>query len=342
MFSADPVTCSCVANGLPQISDGVVSDKNIPGGTAMNGAIIEGVGSDGKSMYYPAEYGNTCKSWDQLTENECKEEYPPAYCLQNWCFVAYECGKQDTQKTWRFPGSDLYYSYEACGSFDPVMANKCTGHDAEKSCLAEQRSTSHPAGGQPCAWSEKVGDKELKEYEQICQPASCQCTGDHLINTDPVDGQYYGSKCRAWDKEKCEGWSKEPGANMGIWCCQSWCFVDASCPSAQPSSTEPGLFWSHAACADSPETIRTCPWTEPIGWQGAPAILSEDTRALLKEMKKAPKPKPKDNKSFSWAIGTPWNRNLWVVFVLPVAVLIIILVLLIYFCDCCKRRGVFA
>ena len=39
----------------------------------------------------------------------------------------------------------------------------------------------------------------------------------------------------------------------GAWCCEEWCYVDASCPTAIPSWTNstPGgttLYWSYLSC----------------------------------------------------------------------------------------------
>lgn len=44
----------------------------------------------------------------------------------------------------------------------------------------------------------------------------------------------YGNTCKAWEKDYCaDMW---PGTNdPGGWCCEDWCYVNASCPTAVPS-----------------------------------------------------------------------------------------------------------
>ena len=35
-----------------------------------------------------------------------------------------------------------------------------------------------------------------------------------------------------------------PGADMGMWCCMSWCYVPESCATGRGSTIWPGRYWS--------------------------------------------------------------------------------------------------
>jgi len=325
MFSADPAPCPCVTNGQPVIKDGLLSDEPAEGNIAMKGPIIKGLDNNGSEAYFPADYGNTCQSWDRITDPECNQELPPAYCSTRWCWVSSECGKPDTQKTWRFPGSELYYSYEACGSFDAFSSYKCHDHDKRSDCIEDVMEDRYISKGPRCEWTDEIKGKELAKGEQICQPNRCQCTGEYLpLAGDDVEKELYGSKCDSWDQKKCKEWQHEPGAKMGIWCCQSWCYVDASCPSAAPSVTKPELYYSYVACEDSPEQLKQCPWPQAIGWQGSPAVLSDPARKALAD----PKPVPEKKKTISGL------KVLLDLFEYPVAwgILIVIIAAIIFCC----------
>lgn len=283
MFSADPSPCPCTPNLQPQVSDDELARLRRSNVALPGGPIIAGVDEGGDTKYYPWDFGNSCKAWDKTIDAECDQKFPPARCSQRWCFVNPDCAKPDTHRVDFFPGSERYISYEACGSFDAQQAYVCHTHYSEKTCLKSSRDSTYTAGSRRCEWSRDVDDKALRRSKQVCQPEGCRCTGQHLGEKLPAGS--YGSQCGAWDRQKCEEWQNAPNAKMGIWCCQSWCYVDATCPSASPSST-PGLYWSYAACAEKAELIDTCPWKEPIGWQGSPATLSDGARRILIDGKK--------------------------------------------------------
>lgn len=322
MFSADPAPCPCISNGQPVITDGFVSDKEKS--VAMKGPLIKGLDVNGNETYFPADYGNKCESWDQITDPVCKEKYPPAYCHTRWCFVAPECAKSDTQKTWRFPGSELYYSYEACGSFDAMSSYKCHDHEKQDECKEDVQEAHYRIPGPRCAWTEEINKEFLTKSEQMCQPERCQCNGEHNPNAGVDDKKsLYGVKCAAWDVKNCEEWQDKPGAKMGIWCCQSWCYVDASCPSATPSVDKPGLYYSYAACQDDLKKIQQCPWPEATGWQGSPVLLSDRTREALKEH--PPKPKEKF-----------WTDKMWLWVGVALAVVLILGVIAAIVCCWCR------
>lgn len=334
MFSADPAPCPCVSNGQPVIKDGFLKDDAAKGNQAMSGPIIKGLDVNGSETYFPANYGNTCESWDQITDPVCKEKYPPAYCQTRWCFVAPECAKSDTQSTWRFPGSELYFSYEACGSFDATSSYKCHVHNTEFKCAQDVKESHYKAQGPRCEWLQEIKNKELPIQERLCQPERCRCTGDFLstAGADEKEG-LYGTKCAAWDRKKCEEWQNEPGAKMGIWCCQSWCYVDASCPSAAPSVDKPGLYYSYVACKDDLKELKQCPWQEATGWQGSPALLSDRARTALAE-RKPPEPPKKD----SWTddvFPKTWSDEPLYIGIIIACLILVLLICVIMYC-CCK------
>jgi len=132
-----------------------------------------------------------------------------------------------------------------------------------------------------------------------------------------------------------------PDAKMGIWCCQNWCYVDASCPSAIPASVA-GFYWSYAACAESPTLLRSCPWKKPIGWQGSPVTLSDGARHVLSraELEATTATKKKEEEQ----TFPPWMRPnadaksnlLWIAITSSGFFL---LILCLVCCLCCKRSS---
>jgi len=332
MFSADPAQCPCISNGQTVVKDGFLADDSAKGNMAGSGEIIAGLDNNGSKVYYPANYGSSCHAWDTITDPECKKTLPPAYCSTRWCFVDPQCEKPDTQKTWRFPGSELYYSYEACGSFDPFSSYKCHKHDSRQECTTDLKGEAYRKNGPSCEWNVAANSSHA---EHVCQPERCKCNGDFLSVTEGDEKMGdYGSMCFSWDQKKCKEWQHEPGAKMGIWCCQSWCYVDASCPSAQVSVSKPGLYYSYVACKDNLNELQQCPWRETIGWQGSPALLSEPARKALKHPAK-----PKKTQSWSeW-----WNslfdedkKLLWIW--IPIACAVFVAVIAILLCCCCKSN----
>lgn len=330
MFSADPSPCPCMSNLQSPLSDEEVSRLKRSGVALPPGPIISGVDRHGKTKYYPADYGNTCEAWDTKVDPACDQKFPPAQCTQRWCFVNPDCAKLDTHRSAVFPSSERYVSFEACGSFDAQQAYSCHTHFSEKSCSDASRGPKYPAGGNLCEWNKEIQGKTLRKSKQTCQPERCRCTGQHVGGK--LRSGSYGSQCGAWDREKCEEWQEVPNSKMGVWCCQSWCYVDASCPSASPSSTT-GLYWSYAACAEDPEMIRSCPWKEPIGWQGEPITLSDGARHILKN----PARTEKKEEKLTWS--TESDLSMEFLYNLIVANVVLLLLCLICCCCCCARKS---
>jgi hypothetical protein len=217
---------------------------------------------------YPATYGESCAAHD-LTTDACSGKYKPAYCYEEWCYVDPSCSVTDKKETFFFQGVELYYSYQHCGGLDAYAAEACGQQKDAETCHAFSTN---------CAFNEHAG---------ACQNKLCQCTGDNLgINTTKYGfTESYGESCKAWDQGSCENWKSEDNGNfeLGLWCCKDWCYVDASCPSAEKSSLKEGLSYSYFACPDDANDLLQCKWSDPIDFGGKPLQLSSEAAATLNE-----------------------------------------------------------
>jgi len=248
--------CDCVKNGLRE-------DPEAPK-QSFEGPYISRAGEDGKSTYLPADYGESCKAWEDEADPKCQSEYPPAYCQNKWCYVSKDCKAADKKKTLYFEGHELYFSYKNCGSFDAFTAMACLSKTQEW-CL------------DPCAWNNGQ-----------CQNKLCQCTAENHFDAANKKkfGEKYGMKCDAWDKESCKTWDDK--SELGVWCCKQWCYVEESCPSAKPSSAVAGLHYSYYSCPDKSSEIGSCPWKKPTDFNGEPVPLSPEAQKKLAKSMSAP------------------------------------------------------
>ena len=68
---------------------------------------------------YPPTYGSsTCAAHDSGLEPDCAGS-PLSYCMQEWCYVdtaACALTTYSARRTDLFPGVEVFYSYETCGS----------------------------------------------------------------------------------------------------------------------------------------------------------------------------------------------------------------------------------
>lgn len=244
--------CECISSGLP-LKEG---DDGKP--------YIEykrGKGESKETLKFPAKYGEECKAWEEEADPKCKEEYPPAYCFEKWCYVDKRCKVKDVKKSLLFQEhGELYFSYANCGSLDAYTAMACMEKEHEGKCK------------EPCAWNGEHG----------CQNKLCKCTGDnsHFSKQDlSFYGKDYGTMCSAWDEGSCDQWSSK--AKLGLWCCKSWCYVDEACPSAKKSSVKQSLFYSYHACPDDLEALQQCPHKDPVDFEGNPVPLSPTASETL-------------------------------------------------------------
>eukprot|EP00928_Gymnodinium_smaydae_P003837 TRINITY_DN11355_c0_g1_i1.p1 TRINITY_DN11355_c0_g1~~TRINITY_DN11355_c0_g1_i1.p1 ORF type:complete len:915 (-),score=107.58 TRINITY_DN11355_c0_g1_i1:335-3022(-) len=84
------------------------------------------------------------------------------------------------------------------------------------------------------------------KYSDDCKPLG-KNTGFSADNITKF-GADYGTSCKAWDKDTCA--KNYAGSNVSDWCCDSWAYVNKSCPAAIPSTISEGLFWSDLICPD--------------------------------------------------------------------------------------------
>jgi len=259
-IGGDEGKCDCIQNDLKV-------DKEAPK-QSFEGPYISRAAEDGKTSYFPEDYGESCKAWDDLADPKCQSEHPPAYCPTKWCYVSADCKNADKKKSMYFPGKTLHYSYSNCGSFDAFTAIACLEKD-QATC------------SDPCTFNNGV-----------CQNKLCQCTGEN--NFDAANkkklGESYGKTCDAWDKESCKTW--EDKSELGIWCCKQWCYVEQSCPSAKPSSAAAGLFYSYYSCPDKVSEIGSCPWKKNQDFNGDPVPLSGEASKAAHKGAAAPSAVP--------------------------------------------------
>jgi hypothetical protein len=197
---------------------------------------------------YPTTYGESCYAHDFDTSACSNETHRPGWCYDSWCYVNPDgaCGKSSSTY---FPGYNLFYSYSHCGAMDSFSAEHCGKRTESGTCIA--------TAGDICAWNDGV-----------CQAKNCQCLGNEFLS--PAEllefGQHYGDSCSNWDQDHCPIWEARNESALGLWCCQAWCYVDPSCPSAHASVLHEGRAYSYYACPDDKEELVNCPWGDAIGF----------------------------------------------------------------------------
>lgn len=240
---------------------------------------------------FPQEYGSSCKAWDETAHPACKDAtHPPSWCHADWCYVDPSCvdGTQpeesDIRQTVHFGKQELYYSYAACGAVDTATPESCLLRD-KPSCL------NTPS----CAW---------QAADELCQSALCQCQGGEL----PSETNFahdYGSTCGAWDHDRCRAFAedeegKPADESLGLWCCMSFCFVEASCPSAKPHPALKEKYISYVACPTDATQLNECPaGSKPVDAHGDQLPISSAVSQFLdhhlleqREAKRQAEPRP--------------------------------------------------
>lgn len=162
-----------------------------------------------------AGYGTSCLPWDS---QECHLLYPSLdsyamWCCLSWCWVDSSCATARASTLW--PGH--FFSYDQC-EMSPEVVSSC-------------------------------------KYD-----SACQCRGQLPSGTfSNVEGTFadnYGSSCQDWDSTGCKatwyhnsngGWNT---SSEHEWCCDSWCYVNNSCPIAKASWLGTGFYFSYETCDD--------------------------------------------------------------------------------------------
>jgi len=171
---------------------------------------------------FASDYGATCSAWDNL---DCHTNYPDSmdtWCCESWCYVDRSC---PTAKASFNPGMEdtLFWTETTCDQ-DPAFIAQCAYANG---AYANQ------------------------------DHAACACTGEmmpeSLVPTG-ADRTTYGVACSTHDKDMCEEFN--PGVDVGMWCCYSWCWVESTCSSARASAQWPGHYYS--------VDVNTCPYDEEV------------------------------------------------------------------------------
>lgn len=170
-----PLLSACNANQFQKDLMGNAKCKCI-GIVGLSGDLRVNISN--QQFRFPADLGSSCQSWDDGRHPDCRKAEQPGWCHRQWCYVdPCTCNIEELPKvSTYFPRANyrkkaLYYSYEACHSFDTFTYDShsaCVNQETEAKCLA--------LGGDPddpkirkCAW----GGPEIKclgkELLHVCQ-----------------------------------------------------------------------------------------------------------------------------------------------------------------------------
>eukprot|EP00913_Durusdinium_trenchii_P009384 g8819.t1 len=98
------------------------------------------------------------------------------------------------------------------------------------------------------------------KYDNACDCRGVLPSGSfNNIDSGATIPANYGSQCDAWDNKNCkEMWIQNPNAGWNTtddkeWCCDSWCYVNNSCPIAKQSWFGIDFKYSYQTCDDNPD-----------------------------------------------------------------------------------------
>eukprot|EP00930_Biecheleria_cincta_P032016 TRINITY_DN22219_c0_g3_i1.p1 TRINITY_DN22219_c0_g3~~TRINITY_DN22219_c0_g3_i1.p1 ORF type:complete len:925 (-),score=96.65 TRINITY_DN22219_c0_g3_i1:101-2875(-) len=180
--------------------------------------------ADMKAKFAPT-YGSSCFAWDTQT---CALNYGSqvdTWCCQNWCYVDKACVSAKPSLNAGMQDT-LFWSANVCPD-DPQRMAQCE--------FKPVVNKSSPNAGN-CTCKNEAMPAELR-------PANVPAN--------------YGSQCYPHDALHCK--SIYPGAVHDMWCCESWCWVDESCPGSQEHPRWPGHYRSKVECPLDPDAISSCP-----------------------------------------------------------------------------------
>ena len=177
---------------------------------------------------FASNYGSSCSAWDMTT---CASNYRPdqvdTWCCASWCYVDKACSSAIQSLN---PGMEgiLFWSDNVCAD-DPALVSQCPYKPAPN----------------------------VSATDTSCDCLNVTMPTASLISAG-LDASYasYGQECGPHDAFICE--TTYPGANHGMWCCMSWCWVDKTCPTARASTVWPGNFWSDTKCEMIPDIVSGC------------------------------------------------------------------------------------
>ncbi|CAJ1355436.1 unnamed protein product [Effrenium voratum] len=191
------------------------------------------------SSKFPSTYGSQCGSWDMTN---CATNYAPdqvdTWCCSSWCYVDKACSSALASLN---PGMEsvLYWSNNVCQD-DPALMVQC------------------PYKPQP-----NVSDSDT----------SCACLEEtmpsSIVESLGVNASLYadyGKVCGAHDALICD--KTYPNAQLGMWCCMSWCWVSETCPTSRASTVWPGHFWSQEKCDMDADAVSSCQYDRACECRG--------------------------------------------------------------------------
>mmetsp|Transcript_64656 Transcript_64656/g.131447 ORF Transcript_64656/g.131447 Transcript_64656/m.131447 type:complete len:845 (-) Transcript_64656:209-2743(-) len=176
-------------------------------------------------------YGSTCGAWDMAN---CATNYRPdqvdTWCCANWCYVDKECPSAVASLN---PGMEgvLYWSDNVCVD-DPALMLQC------------------PYQPQP--------NVSASDTSCDCLDATMPSELITSLGLDLTTYADYGRQCGPHDADVCD--KTYPGADHAMWCCTSWCWVSATCPTARASTVWQGYYWSQEKCELNAEAVSGCKW----------------------------------------------------------------------------------
>ena len=102
---------------------------------------------------------------------------------------------------------------------------------------------------------------------------SCNCLDEAIpssllenLGLNATEYADYGRQCNPHDADVCD--KVYPTADHAMWCCTSWCWVSASCPTSRASTVWQGHYWSSQKCELNVEAISSCKYDSSCECRG--------------------------------------------------------------------------
>lgn len=222
-YTGNPKTEPKYAATCPWIETAVKNDPCTCRDSFSNFSVVM------KDKFAPS-YGSSCWAWDVQT---CELNYPSqvdTWCCQNWCYVGKECpGARPSLNAGM--SEILFWSPNVCPD-DPKKISQCK--------FKPVFNTSSPNAGN-CSCLAVTMPAEARSGNSAHLPAN------------------YGQTCSPHDINHCD--KTYPSAVHDMWCCESWCWVDESCPGSQEHLSWPGHYRSKVSCELDPQAVAKCPYS---------------------------------------------------------------------------------
>ena len=160
------------------------------------------------------------------------------WCCANWCYVDKECPSAIASLN---PGMEgqLFWSDNVCVD-NPALMLQC-----------------------PYKPTPNISDSDTS-----CDCLDVQVPSDVLqgLGLDATEYANYGKGCAPHDANLCE--TLYPTVDHAMWCCSSWCWVDATCPTARASTLWQGRYWSDHKCELNADAISSCKYDKSCECRG--------------------------------------------------------------------------